>query len=348
MGCPASKPAASAQKIVPYVGQVLSPLANSSRVLHNTTCFLNAWKIQTHPLAACPRVTMDAIIAPTASEGLDAEVRQASRRLLSLEELMGQQQGTEHMLHQHPRVLILGSFVCTLLGHCIVAAFLCLFWSSFFLRGSRRHKALSLVFTTMLLLQGGTAFLPAAEAAVIESAVQEATFATNPLFVSSAGASVRVYNAGKASPSSSAETSPPSAIGDALLSLQAPPLSESLQTKLALAGNNAALVHPSVRRLATTTVSPGAGTLQTAVNAAGAGDTLVLADGTYTGSGANVLEISKDITIRVQDSGQAILDGENTRGVISITSGTVTLEGLGITKGAVSFCPVWHVVALDS
>ena len=63
-----------------------------------------------------------------------------------------------------------------------------------------------------------------------------------------------------------------------------------------------------------------------------------------------MLEISKDITIRVQDSWQAILDGENTRRVISITSGTVTLEGLGITKGyssGVSFCPAWHAIAHD-
>ena len=158
MGCPASKPAASAQKIVPYVGQVLSPLANSSRVLHNTTCFLNAWKIQTHPLAACPRVTMDAIIAPTASEGLDAEVRQASRRLLSLEELMGQQQGAA--IHAPSASASAHSwFICVHPPGALHSGyqFLCLFWSSFFLRGSRRPRR-SAWFTT-LLLQGGTAFL---------------------------------------------------------------------------------------------------------------------------------------------------------------------------------------------
>ena len=112
---------------------------------------------------------------------------------------------------------------------------------------------------------------------------------------------------------------------------------------------DAALVHVSARRLATTTVSPGAGTLQAALNAASAGDILELADGNYMGSGDFVLEISKDITIRAQNSGQAILDGENARRVIKITSGTVTLEGLGITKGYVfvSFCPAWHVVAHD-
>ena len=86
------------------------------------------------------------------------------------------------------------------------------------------------------------------------------------------------------------------------------------------------------RRLATVNVSPS-DNLQTKLTNAGAGDTLVLADGTYRGSGSNVLEISKDITIRAQNSGQAIVDGENTRRVIYITSGTVTLEGLKITRG---------------
>ena len=131
--------------------------------------------------------------------------------------------------------------------------------------------------------------------------------------------------------------------------VQAPPPPGLPQTKFELVGNDAALVHPSVRRLATTTVSPGAGTLQAAVNAASAGDTLVLADGTYTGSGTNVLEISKDITIRAQNSGQAVVDGQNARRVVHITSGTVALEGLKITKGSasVSSCPAWHVVAYD-
>ena len=110
-----------------------------------------------------------------------------------------------------------------------------------------------------------------------------------------------------------------------------------LPTKFELAGNDAALVDPSVRRLthvATTTVSPGAGTLQAALDAASAGDILELADGTYTGSGSYVLQISKDITIRAQNFGRAILDGENARRVIEITGGTVVLEGLGVTKGS--------------
>ena len=86
-------------------------------------------------------------------------------------------------------------------------------------------------------------------------------------------------------------------------------------------------------------VAPGDGTLQLALNAASAGDELVLADGTYTGSGSNVLEIDKDITIRALNPGQAALDGGNARRVIYITSGTVALNGLKVTKG------VWQGVS---
>ena len=85
-------------------------------------------------------------------------------------------------------------------------------------------------------------------------------------------------------------------------------------------------------------VLPGAGTLQAALNAASAGDELVLADGTYTGVGTsdrgdNMLYINKDITIRALNSGQAVLDGQNARRVIYIRSGTVVLDALSITNG---------------
>ena len=61
------------------------------------------------------------------------------------------------------------------------------------------------------------------------------------------------------------------------------------------------------RRLAVINVQPGAGTLQAALNAASAGDELVLADGTYTSSVTNVLDISKSITIRALNPRGAIL-----------------------------------------
>ena len=43
------------------------------------------------------------------------------------------------------------------------------------------------------------------------------------------------------------------------------------------------------------------------------GDELVLADGTYTGSGSNVLEVGKNITIRALNVQRAVLDGEEQR-----------------------------------
>ena len=89
------------------------------------------------------------------------------------------------------------------------------------------------------------------------------------------------------------------------------------------------------RRLAVVYVSPGAGTLQAAFDAAAAGDELVLAGGTYTGSGSQVLKINKHITIRAANAQQVILDGEDVRRVIKIESGNVALEGLSITKGKV-------------
>ena len=83
----------------------------------------------------------------------------------------------------------------------------------------------------------------------------------------------------------------------------------------------------------TTVVQPGSGTLQAALNVANAGDILVLQDGRYKGSGDNVLAVSKNITIRAQNLGMAILDGEDTRRVIQIMSGSVVLKGLVITRG---------------
>ena len=91
-----------------------------------------------------------------------------------------------------------------------------------------------------------------------------------------------------------------------------------------------------------TLVQPGEDTLQAALTAASPGDELVLADGTYTGNGGNagstdnVLVINKDITIRAQNAGQAVLDGQGTRRVLYVGSGTVSLEGLNFTNGNVA------------
>ena len=105
---------------------------------------------------------------------------------------------------------------------------------------------------------------------------------------------------------------------------------------------NASIFAPHVtRRLVQINVSPGAN-LQTVVDNANAGDEIVLADGTYTGSGtsqfgSNMLYINKDITIRALNPGQAVLDGQNARRVMYVSSGTVVLDGLNINRGQTSY-----------
>jgi hypothetical protein len=83
-------------------------------------------------------------------------------------------------------------------------------------------------------------------------------------------------------------------------------------------------------------VQSGADTLQSSLDNANHNDELVLADGTYTGSGDSVLTINKIITIRALNVGQAVLDGENARRVVSITDYAAVLQGLRITRGYAS------------
>ena len=105
-------------------------------------------------------------------------------------------------------------------------------------------------------------------------------------------------------------------------------------------------------------VQPGAGTLQAALDdpSCGVSCELVLADGVYTGSGTNVLDIAKSITIRAQNAGLAVLDGEDARRVVSITAGPVVLDGLHITRGrvrrpsspaALRFVPLSSIAPMD-
>ncbi|MEC7000363.1 MAG: right-handed parallel beta-helix repeat-containing protein, partial [Actinomycetota bacterium] len=85
------------------------------------------------------------------------------------------------------------------------------------------------------------------------------------------------------------------------------------------------------------TVSPGAGTLAEAVGKAQDGDTLILQDGTYTSAGdrRRVLEnLGKRLTIKAFNRRKAILDGQD-RDRVAMLSGTVTIEGLVLTKGFV-------------
>jgi hypothetical protein len=91
------------------------------------------------------------------------------------------------------------------------------------------------------------------------------------------------------------------------------------------------------RQLASINVSPGAGTLQAAHDAANAGDTLVLLDGTYTGAHRDgVLRISKNLNVRAQNQGKAIIDGENARRGIymsAVNPPVSVLQGLKVTRG---------------
>ena len=81
-----------------------------------------------------------------------------------------------------------------------------------------------------------------------------------------------------------------------------------------------------------TRVAPGSNTLQAAVDRASDGDVLELANGTYTGTSDQVVSITKDVVIRALHPGQVVLDGEETHGALHISSGTVALWGLKITR----------------
>ena len=80
------------------------------------------------------------------------------------------------------------------------------------------------------------------------------------------------------------------------------------------------------------------GTLRAALASASAGEEHVLADGKYMGDdGTNyVLDVHKDIVIRAQNAGLAILSGEHARMVVFIRNGSVVLDGLVLTQGSVS------------
>jgi filamentous hemagglutinin family protein len=75
--------------------------------------------------------------------------------------------------------------------------------------------------------------------------------------------------------------------------------------------------------------------VQNGVDLAASGATLNVANGSFTGTGSAVVNINKNLSILGQGTGNTIFDGENARRVFNITTGTVTLDGLTITKGNV-------------
>ena len=77
--------------------------------------------------------------------------------------------------------------------------------------------------------------------------------------------------------------------------------------------------------------------LVAALAGASAGDVIVLADGTHTPAADSdtALVIGKDITIRAQTSGKAIIDGQKSRRLLRLTGGSIRLEGLQLIRGHV-------------
>jgi hypothetical protein len=105
-----------------------------------------------------------------------------------------------------------------------------------------------------------------------------------------------------------------------------------------------ALLAPAVRAASTWHVSPGnagactvadpnCATIQAAVTAASAGDTIQVAAGTY----AEHITIGKDLTINGAGAAQTIVDGTQSGTVFTINSGTVSLSGITITNGKSPF-----------
>jgi hypothetical protein len=75
--------------------------------------------------------------------------------------------------------------------------------------------------------------------------------------------------------------------------------------------------------------------INTVLSGASGGDTLVLADGTHTLSAE--ISITKEITIKAANSGLAIVDGDNSVRIVTVSADvTVRLEGLEIQNGFVN------------
>ena len=100
----------------------------------------------------------------------------------------------------------------------------------------------------------------------------------------------------------------------------------------------AALVLAGTTTAATINVPADYTTIQAAVNAASDGDEILVAPGTYTGTGAEVVDmLGKAITLRSSGTAEeTILDGESVNQVVRCTNGETSaavLEGFTITGG---------------
>jgi hypothetical protein len=102
------------------------------------------------------------------------------------------------------------------------------------------------------------------------------------------------------------------------------------------------LMSPLFAHAATITISPGPD-LQSTINRAVAGDTIVLADGTYSG-GAN-FDGKVNLTVTAANIGQAILEGGQVLGGTHITLRGVVVQNVvtGIGSGAVMVGSGWRL-----
>ena len=86
-------------------------------------------------------------------------------------------------------------------------------------------------------------------------------------------------------------------------------------------------------------VAPGGG-LKAAVDQAYPGTELLLEDGVQD-VGSGTVSIGKNLTLRAANMGQAVLDGGDSVGVLSIAFGFVVLVGLNITRGYAGIKVSW-------
>jgi nitrous oxidase accessory protein len=73
-------------------------------------------------------------------------------------------------------------------------------------------------------------------------------------------------------------------------------------------------------------VPPGKGTLQSAIDAASDGDSLLLGEGTYSGS----VDVHRSLIVSGVGDGASIVDGEGSAHVILVSAPDVTIKGLNI------------------
>jgi hypothetical protein len=81
------------------------------------------------------------------------------------------------------------------------------------------------------------------------------------------------------------------------------------------------------------TINPGNGTIQEAIDNASTGDTILLENGTYTGSGNYNIIVNKSVTIKAAPNANPIINAEGQGRIFDITADNVILNGLTITGG---------------